>query len=153
MIRPTLRPALLCLCMVLAGCGGFRDSRLNPFNWFGRSQEVEKVALPTAPQDRRALVQQVVTLHVEEVSGGAIVRATGLPPTQGYWDAELVPQPVDENGRLVLDFRVFPPVETMRAGTPPSREVVVALYLSNYKLDSIREIVVQGETNARAARR
>lgn len=153
MIRPTLRPALLCLCLVLAGCGGFRDSKMNPFNWFGRSQEAEKVALPSAPQDRRALVQQVVTLHVEEVPGGAIVRATGLPPTQGYWDAELVPQPVDESGRLVLDFRVFPPIETMRAGTPPSREVVVALYLSNYKLDSIREIVVQGELNARAARR
>lgn len=153
MIRPTLRPALLCLCLVLAGCGGFRDSKMNPFNWFGRSQEAEKVALPSAPQDRRALVQQVVTLHVEEVPGGAIVRATGLPPTQGYWDAELVPQPVDESGRLVLDFRVFPPIETIRAGTPPSREVVVALYLSNYKLDSIREIVVQGELNARAARR
>lgn len=153
MIRPTLRPALLCLCLVLAGCGGFRDSKMNPFNWFGRSQEAEKVALPAAPQDRRALVQQVATLHVEEVPGGAIVRATGLPPTQGYWDAELVPQPVDENGRLVLDFRVFPPIEAMRAGTPPSREVVVALYLSNYKLDSIREIVVQGELNARAARR
>ena len=153
MIRPTLRPALICLCLVLAGCGGFRDSKMNPFNWFGRSEEVEKVALPAAPQDRRALVQQVVTLHVEEVPGGAIVRATGLPPTQGYWDAELVPQPVDGSGRLVLDFRVFPPIETMPAGTPPSREVVVALYLSNYKLDSIHEIVVQGEMNARAARR
>jgi len=41
----------------------------------------------------------------------------------------------------------------MRAGTQPSREVVVALYLSNYKLEAIREIVVQGEANARSARR
>ncbi|GAB1364129.1 hypothetical protein MASR1M32_33650 [Rhodobacter sp.] len=153
MIRPTLRPALLCLCLGLAACGGFRDSKMNPFNWFGRSQEVEKVALPAAPVDRRGLVQQVLTLNIEEVPGGAIVRATGLPPTQGYWSAELVAQPVDEHGRLVLDFRVFPPVEAMRSGTQPSREVVVALYLSNYKLDSIREIVVQGEANARAARR
>ncbi len=153
MIRLTTRPAVLMLCLGLAACGGMRDSKLNPFNWFGRSQETEKVALPEAPRDPRALVQQVIGLAVEEVPGGAIVRATGLPPTQGYWQAELVPQPVDETGRLVLEFRVFPPVETMRAGTQPSREVVVALYLSNYKLEAIREIVVQGEANARSARR
>ena len=147
------RPALLCLCLVLAACGGFRDSKLNPFNWFGRSEEVEKVALPVAPADQRGLVQQVISLQVEEVPSGAIVRATGLPPTQGYWEAELVAQPVDENGRLVLEFRIFPPIKTMPAGTQPSREVVVATYLSAYKLASIREIVVQGATNARAARR
>jgi hypothetical protein len=153
MIRPMLRPALLCLCLGLAACGGFRDSKLNPFNWFGKSEEVEKVAMPAAPVDQRGLVQQVLTLQVEEVPTGAIVRATGLPPTQGYWDAELVAQPVDENGRLVLEFRVFPPIKAARAGSQPSREVVVATYLSAYKLESIREIVVQGATNARAARR
>lgn len=153
MIRPTLRPALLCLCVALAGCGGMRDSKLNPFNWFGRSEEVQKVALPKAPQDRRGLVQQVLTLNVEETSGGAIIRATGLPPTQGYWDAELVALPLDESGRLVLEFRIFPPIEKANVGTPPSREVTVALFLTNYKLSQIREIVVQGETNARAARR
>lgn len=30
----------LALCAVLAGCGTVRDSALNPFNWFGRSQDV-----------------------------------------------------------------------------------------------------------------
>jgi hypothetical protein len=157
MTRPTMtrRAAFLTLtaALGLAGCGRIRDSRLNPFNWFGRSEEAEKVALPEAPRDPRALVQTVLSLVVEETAGGAIVRATGLPPTQGWWDAELVAQPVDENGRLVLDFRIFPPIETKRAGTQPSREVVVALFLSNIKLDPVREIIVQGETNARAARR
>ena len=153
MIRLSPRPVALLLCLTLMACGGMRDSKLNPFNWFGRSQEVEKVALPKAPADPRGLVQQVISLNVEEVPGGAIVRATGLPPTQGYWEAELVALPVDETGRQLLEFRIFPPVETMRAGTPPSREVVVALYLSNYKLDAVREIVVQGEANARSARR
>jgi hypothetical protein len=153
MIRLSPRPLALLLCLSLAACGGMRDSRLNPFNWFGRSAEVEQVAMPEAPKDPRGLVQQVISLNVEEVPGGAIVRATGLPPTQGYWEAELVALPVDETGRLVLEFRVFPPIETMRAGTQPSREVVVALYLSNYKLEAIREIVVQGSANARSARR
>lgn len=153
MIRPPLRPALLCLCLGLAACGSIRDSKMNPFNWFGRSQEVEKVAMPTAPQDRRGLVQQVLTLNVEETNGGAIIRATGLPPTQGYWDAELVALPVDETGRLVLEFRIFPPIKQANTGTAPSREVTVALFLTSYKLNEIREIVVQGEANARAARR
>jgi hypothetical protein len=92
-------------------------------------------------------------MQVEEIPGGAIIRATGLTPTQGWWQAELVPQPVDVNGRLVLEFRIFPPVETTRVNTPRSREVVVAEYMSNIKLGPVREVVVQGVSNARAARR
>ncbi|MDQ2067589.1 hypothetical protein Q9295_14515 [Xinfangfangia sp. CPCC 101601] len=155
-LRPQhLRPALLGLCLTfgLAACGGFGASKFNPMNWFGGSQEVQKEALPAAAPDYRALVQQVISLDIDEVPGGAIIRATGLPPTQGYWQAELVPQPVDANGRLVLEFRAFPPVKASNSGTAPSREVVVALYLSNYKLNAIREIVVQGEANARSVRR
>jgi hypothetical protein len=34
-----------------------------------------------------------------------------------------------------------------------SREITAAISLSNIKLDGIREIVVQGETNARSSRR
>jgi hypothetical protein len=145
--------ATLLITLILAGCGGFRDSKLNPFNWFGRSEEAEKVALPVVPDDPRGLVATVLTLNVEETAGGAIIRATGLPPTQGYWDAELVAQPVDENGRLVLEFRIFPPIERKAVSTQVSREVVVALFLSNIKLDQVSEIIVQGATNARATRR
>jgi hypothetical protein len=144
---------MLALTLILASCGGFRDSRLNPFNWFGRSEEAEKVALPAVPEDPRGLVATVLTLKVEETAGGAIVRATGLPPTQGFWDAELVAQPVDENGRLVLEFRIFPPIERKPVSTQQSREVVVAIFLSNIKLGQVTEIIVQGETNARSTRR
>ena len=86
--------AVLCLTLMLAGCGGFKDSKLNPFNWFGRSQETQKVALPERPKDQRALVETVLTMQVEEVPGGAIIRATGLTPTQGWGKADLVAQPV-----------------------------------------------------------
>ncbi|MFZ1467481.1 MAG: hypothetical protein WAT09_00720 [Paracoccaceae bacterium] len=145
--------ALLCLTLILAGCGGFKDSKINPFNWFGRSEETQKVALPARPADSRALVESVLSLQIEEVPGGAIVRATGRTPTQGWWKADLVAQPVDENGRLVLEFRIFPPIERTAVNTPQSRDVVVALYLSNIKLADVREVIVQGETNARAVRR
>ena len=154
MKRPPLHlTALVALTLILAGCGGLRDSKVNPFNWFKRSEETQKLALPARPADTRALVGTVLSMQVEEVPGGAIVRATGLPPTQGWWDAELVALPVDENGRLVLEFRIFSPVDKVAVGNQRSREVVVAQYLSNIKLDLVREIIVQGDTNARSARR
>lgn len=154
MKRPLLPlTAVLTLTLILAGCGGMRDSKINPFNWFKRSEETQKLALPQRPNDTRALVETVLTMQVEEVPGGAIVRATGLPPTQGWWKADLVALPVDENGRLVMEFRLHAPIARAAVGTQPSREVVVALYLSNIKLTDVREIIVQGANNARAARR
>jgi hypothetical protein len=147
------RLTALVIVLTLAGCGGMRDSKLNPFNWFGRSAPAEKVALPAAPADTRALIADVLTMTVEPVPTGAIVRATGRTPTQGWWDAELVPLPVTEDGVLVLEFRTFPPVDNADVSTPRSREVTAAISLSNIKLANVRQIVVQGATNARAARR
>jgi hypothetical protein len=99
------------------------------------------------------LVEQVLSLVIEQTPQGAIVRATGLSPTQGYYDAELVPRPLDDKGVLVYDFRVMPPPEPKPVGAQRTREVTVAAMLSNIKLESIREIVVQGATNARSSRR
>lgn len=33
----------LAAVMVVTGCASVRDSRLNPFNWFGRSKEERAV--------------------------------------------------------------------------------------------------------------
>lgn len=139
----------------LSACGGLRESRFNPLNWFGRSQPVAQVnaaEIGTAA-DSRPLVEQVLSMQVEAFPGGAIVRATGLPPTQGYWDAELVALPVDEKGVLVLEFHIFPPIEPKSVINQQSREITVATSLSNIKLDGITQIVVQGAANARASRR
>ena len=35
--------ALLLASFVLSSCGTVRDSRVNPFNWFGRSQPAQTV--------------------------------------------------------------------------------------------------------------
>jgi hypothetical protein len=144
--------AALSVVLVVAGCGAIRESRLNPFNWFGRAEPRETVTT-AAPQDERLLVAQVLTLSVDPYSTGAIIRAKGIPPTQGWWEAELVARPLDENGVLVYDFRVFPPITNTPQGTPRSREITVATSLSNVKLDQVREIVVQGATNALSSRR
>lgn len=137
----------------LAGCGGFRQSRLNPFNWFGRSEPRETIVLPDERQDARPLVETVLSMTVEPIPGGAIVRARGQTPTQGWWKAELVPLDIDEDGVLVYEFRLLPPVGQTDVNTPQSRQVDVAIYISDIRLDRVREIVVQGATNARSARR
>lgn len=152
-MRRTLT-AVLITATVLGGCGSIRESRLNPFNWFQRSQDSQMMAaVAEAPADPRSLVADVVDLTVEPYPGGAIIRARGLPPTQGYWDAELVARPLDENGVQVFDFYVFPPVIQMAANIPQSREINVATTLTDIKMENITQIVVQGANNARSSRR
>lgn len=141
------------LALSVTGCAAIGQSKLNPFNWFKSSQPSEAIVLQPEAADARALAAQVTELEVLPYSAGAIIRATGLMPTQGWWDAELVARPIDENGVLVFDFRVFPPLTDTPAGTAQSREVTVATSISPQKLESVREIVVQGESNARSSRR
>jgi hypothetical protein len=150
-----MRVALgLVLVLTLAGCGGFRDSRLNPFNWFGRAAPAEPVAAaPAVQEDPRLLVDRITDMQVEPYSKGAIVRATAISPTQGYWDAELVELPVEEEGVLVFEFRIFPPITPADVNTPQSREVTAAASISSIKLDGVRRIVVQGANDARAVSR
>jgi hypothetical protein len=153
----TSRLSLALACtLILAGCGGFRESRLNPFNWFGRSRVVEtQVVDTTVAPDGRQLVADVTLMQVDPLPGGAIIRARGRAPTQGYWDAELVLRagPDADPAAPVYDFRIFPPVAQAASGTPQSREVDVALYLSDVQLARITAITVQGANNARAVQR
>jgi len=141
------------MAAALAGCGGIRNSRLNPFNWFGKSEPRETIVLPGERQDPRPLVDAVLSMNVEPMPGGAIVRARGQTPSQGWWKAELVPLPIDPNGVLVYEFRLLPPITPTDVNTPQSRQVDVAIYISDIRLERVREIVVQGASNARAARR
>ena len=151
---PFSRPLfLLCLGAFLAGCGGFADSRLNPVNWFGRSEPRETNVLPEEDADTRPLVETVLSMTVEPVPGGAIIRARGQTPTQGWWSAELVPVDLENAGSLIYEFRIVPPLGTTAVNTPQSRQVDVAIFVTDIKLDGVREIVVQGATNARSARR
>lgn len=149
-LRPVLAASLI---VALAGCGGLRDSKLNPFNWFKRSDTRTMVEVPGDPAESRPLVETVLDLVVEPIPGGAIVRARGLPPTQGWWDAELVPVPQEDMGVLVYEFRLMPPDRATDANVPRSREVDVAIYVSDIKLEFVNEIIVQGATNARSANR
>ena len=147
------RFVVLGLGLALTGCGRIGQSKLNPFNWFKKSQPRETIVLPEQKGDPRPLVDTVLSMNVEPIPGGAVVRARGVTPTQGWWDAELVPQDLDDKGVLVYEFRLLPPPGRPDVNTQRSREIDVAIYISDVKLENVREIVVQGATNARSARR
>lgn len=141
--------------LLLAGCGRVRESRLNPFNWFGRSEEETESITPVREvRDPRPLVDQITALTIEPTPTGAIVRATGLPPMQGWHSAALVAQsdgPV--GGEMVFLFRALPPGGATRVSTFKSRELTVAARLSADELAATRVVRVVGARNSRVARR
>ncbi|MDF1873779.1 hypothetical protein [Vannielia sp.] len=149
--------AATALALALSGCGSMRESRLNPFNWFGNSRS-EQVQTETyeAPADPRPLVAQVAEMRIEKIPGGAILTVVGLPPTQGYWDAELVstnPDEAPENGSLIYEFRIAQPADFQLQGAPRTREVTVGHYISDVKLQGVSRITVRGTGNQRTLRR
>lgn len=143
---------LLLSAVLITGCA----SKFNPFNWFKRStNETVRQVAPGQVIENRGLVDQVIFLQIEKTNGGAIIHAVGLPPSQGYWDAELVPENGEKpiKGVLTYKFRIEQPYEFKRASTPTSREVVVGHFVSNIKLQDVSSIRVLGTRNARASRR
>lgn len=147
-----MTPRLLIAVLVIASLAGCA-SRFNPLNWFGGDRE-ERVVVdtPEVVTDRRALVAEVIRLEVSPLPSGAIVSAVGLPPRQGFWEADLV-ETSRENGNLTLEFRVFPPVGNTPASTQRSREVLAGASLSRQDLAGIRSITVIGQQNRRTVRR
>ncbi|MDX5357254.1 MAG: hypothetical protein LPK12_05895 [Rhodobacterales bacterium] len=150
-MRKSLMAALAAV-MVVTGCASVRESRLNPFNWFGRSEKAAAVAAEPVRDEGRVPVAQVTELFVEPTVGGAIIRAKGLPPTQGWYAAELIQEEVDKPGELVFRFVLKQPAAAV-SGTPMSREVTVATFVSDFKLEGVRTITVTGSDNARTTRR
>ncbi|MDJ0640892.1 MAG: hypothetical protein QNJ20_18905 [Paracoccaceae bacterium] len=145
---------VLATAIVLGGCARVADSRLNPFNWFGGGEEEGVETVEVVETDPRARVAQITELVVERTPTGAIVRATALPPTQGWYDAALVAaEDAPVNGAMVYVFRAFPPDGPRPVSTVRSRELTAARALSPQDLAQIRIIRVEGALNARTARR
>lgn len=153
---------MLVLATSVSACG-ISSSKLNPFNWFGKSEEVTTLepeeGYAKAKGDFRVPVAQVVAMDVKQTLSGAIISATGLAPTQGWWDAELIAKNggAPEDGVLTYRFVIAEPTPgsaaATRISTPQSREVNVATYITRTKLDGVRRIVVEGAANARSVNR
>ena len=142
--------AALTLVIALGGCA----SRWNPMNWAGSNSTPDTLepeeGYAAATVDTRPLVAQVTGLTIDQAPGGVIVRATGLPATQGYWNVALLPQGPAESCTMTYRFVAVPPGRPVPAGSAAAREVTAARFLNAYQLESIRHIVVVGETNQRS---
>ncbi|MFT4716708.1 MAG: hypothetical protein ACI861_001443 [Paracoccaceae bacterium] len=148
--------AALVLVSFVGACGAARESRLNPFNWFGKDRN-EQVVVDEDAQivDPRPLVAEIIKLRVDRLPGGAIVHAIGLPATQGHWEAALVPvnSELPDKGVLTYEFRLIPPLGAKTAGTKVSREVVVAHFISDQTMLGVRRIQVIAQQNRRTVKR
>lgn len=158
--------------LVLAGCGGWRDSGMNPGNWFGKSKSTP-VAVSADPdvnpliperktksifakaekEDLSVPVAQISDLRVEPTPTGAIIHVTAIAERQGAYQIELRRLPDAATGTLEYVFRVLYPEGTTATGTPHSRTVQAAVTVTEQDMQGIRVIRVSGAKNARETRR
>lgn len=161
MLRATL--LTITVLLTLSGCARLSDSQLNPLNWFGNSTQApvtsagDRLTLIPAGRatviiDGRSMVQSITSLSIDRSSSGAIVRAVGVAPTQGYFNAELVNRGVT-NGVLTLEFRAQRPNGIEVSGSDRSRQINVAYPLDASELSAIQSVRVEAATNARTSRR
>ena len=161
--------------LTLSACGGLRDSRANPANWFGgskvekRSAPVEQEAFnPLIPEQRDSIFQRkseeetykgtpiyaVQGVTVERSAGGAIIKATGLSLRQGAFDVRLWPEnkgePVD--GVLTYTLRAVQATNTPQ-GAEQTRRVNAGAFISTQTLEEVRTIRVIGQTNTAVTQR
>ncbi|MEO0503372.1 MAG: hypothetical protein AAFZ14_08605 [Pseudomonadota bacterium] len=167
---------LLVATMTLGAC----STRLNPFNWFGRSQsepvqapqEAEEVN-PLIPQSDRVRlnlfglrndpaeypggpIDQVSDLVIERVPGGAVIRASGVADYQGAFGVRLQPandDEVAEDGVLTYRLEVIRPERATVGGPERVRTVTAARILTDNQLANVRTIRVEGLRNAQTSRR
>ncbi|EEX10685.1 putative lipoprotein [Ruegeria lacuscaerulensis ITI-1157] len=161
--------------LTLSGCSSWRDSRVNPSNWFGPGAP-EPVAEPVdeanalipdqgsgrgllaRPEqvDTSVPIATVTALRVDPRPSGAIVLATGTGFRQGVYDAQLLPVSSEENrknGILEFEFRVKYPDYATAQGPERTREVTDAIDVSSQDLEGVRLIRVKGQQNALETRR
>ncbi len=163
--------ALILVSFTLSACATVRDSRFNPFNWFGQSREEAVAAAEDGEVNtlipRRASIfrdndmgeyvgvpmEEVRALSVERVPGGALIRATALAAKQGAYDLRLVPDEDAEPDMLSYQLLGIYNPDVRRVGTEASREFTVATRVTDQDLEGIRTIWVSARTNARSVRR
>ncbi|WP_425098294.1 hypothetical protein [Tropicibacter sp. S64] len=160
---------LVLSALVLTSCGSIRDSRFNPFNWFGRSTSqpvaAEGAVNPLIPRRRvsifrdngpevyrGSLIGEVTELVINRRPGGAIIEATGITDRQGPFELRLVKVDAESDAdTLTYEFRALQ--LQRRVGTELSRTYTAALFLTDQDLTGIREIRVKGLRNVRSSRR
>jgi len=143
----------------LSGCARVSESKFNPLNWFDRAPEVtaegailRKPLVPAQAEvtlvDARVLVETLSSASLEPSANGAILRATGIAASQGYFNAELVLVDIT-SGVLTYDFRVERPTGYEAVGSASSRQITVATVIDAASLRGVRGVVVRGANGSK----
>jgi len=165
---------LLILSMTLSACGGWRDSRVNPSNWFGNSRSAptddsaSAQTNPLIPEQTGSIfrrspaeevyegtpVDQITKLTIERTSTGAIILVEGTTLRQGAYDVRLTSDTDGEpvNGVLELALEAVQP-DTTPQGPERTRTVTTGRALTDRELAAISSIRVVGGRNVMTTRR
>ena len=150
---------LVVISVALTGCARVSESKFNPLNWFDRAPEAasdapvqRKPLVPSQAEvtivDARVLIETLSSASLEPSSSGAILRATGIAASQGYFNAELVLVDIT-NGVLTYDFRVERPAGYEAIGSAASRQFTVATVIDAASLRGVRGVVVRGANGSK----
>ncbi len=167
---------LVVAALPLTACNSWRESRVNPSNWFGSSTPAPVETAPAndadalIPEQRggRGLfarpeevdtsvpIAKIDELRIDAIPSGAIVYASGTAIRQGAYEARLVPVESEENrknGVLEFVFRVNYPTYQTAQGSERTRMVSDAINVTKQDLEGIRVVRVVGQQNALESRR
>jgi len=170
-----LTTSVLISTLALSACGTIRDSRINPANWFGNSRsssteaQPQKEVNPLIPvkqgnglfarddgEYKGKPIDQVTSLVIERVPGGAVIRATGLAAVQGVHAIQLTPENDDEipvDGVLTYRLEGIKSKYQQPVGSENTRKVIAARALTDQQLSGVRTIRVEGARNVQTSRR
>lgn len=145
---------LAVLLLTLAGCSGGVFDRPDP-----DTLEPEGGYAAVAPETR-ALVGTLTGLRLDRTPGGAIVTATGVTRTQGFWDVGLARE--DDEGlpetARVYTLRARPPLTADGTAAPAAigpasaRTVSAGVFIGNTILGRLDRITVRGAQGSQTLR-
>ena len=154
---------LLIATLALPACGGrFSDSGWNPLGWFSGGSRSARSLTPEGgyqPADARPGIPAITSARWEPLNEGRLLVVTGMAPSKGYWDAELVTESAaptgrispDPDGTLRLRFVARPPVPGSTASRMPASEtadsISAAMTLSASQLSRISRVQISGAGN------
>lgn len=170
----TTLSVLIVASIAVSGCATVRESRVNPFNWFGGSSSVPVAQtggtgaanslIPVKSDSifRRDETEAVYAgwpvgtigeLLIERRPGGAIIRVTGIADRAGPFDVRII-EDTAQTSPSTLAYTL----EALQSAGPRNtgayaRTVTAAIWLTDQELDGIREIRVTGANNALVTRR
>ncbi|VAV87403.1 FIG01024707: hypothetical protein [hydrothermal vent metagenome] len=159
---------LIISSVALSGCGGLRDSKANPANWFGKRNSGPVATATGEPAEVNPLIPQktsvfrrnksdtyigtpvsnIISMSVEKLPTGAIIHVVGVSQLQGAYDARLISDSKGDpvNGALTFKLKAVQPLDQAQ-GSQKSRTIHTAQFVSNGDLENTSVIQIIGSNN------